>query len=59
MKLLEHQIECREIAFIDRAVVVANEDLPENAVDLVLHVPQFIDRVAVPRPGNESQRPIP
>ena len=59
MKLLEHQVEGREIAFVDRAVVVANKDFTQDAVDLVLHVLQFIDRVAVPRPGNESQRPIP
>ena len=54
MKLLEHQVEGREIAFVDRAVIVANEDFTQDAVDLVLHVLQFIDRVAVPRPRNEA-----
>ena len=59
MKLLEHQVECREIAFIDRAIVVANKNFTKDAVDLVLHVLQLINRVAVPRPLNKSQRAIP
>src|ERR1700722_1182525 len=38
MKLLEHQVEGRKIAFVHRAVVVADQDFTQDAVDLVLHV---------------------
>src|SRR5258705_8811129 len=56
MKLLERQTDHRQIAFLDRAIIVAVERFPQDAVLLAFHCPQLLRGLRLARLGNQAQQ---
>ncbi len=42
MKLLQYQADCREVALLDRSVIVAIECFADQLLDLALHRSQVL-----------------
>src|SRR5258708_1511936 len=58
MKLLKRQTDRRQIAFLDRAIIVAAERLPQDAVRLALHRRQLLRELRLAHPGNQVQQAV-
>src|SRR5258708_34073123 len=56
MKLLKRQTDHRQIAFLDRAIIVAVERFSQDAVRLALHRRQFFRGLRLARLGNQVQQ---
>ncbi len=56
VELVEHEADCREVAFLDRLVVVAIQRFPQHVVDLVLHGGEFVRGFRQPHLGNDGEQ---
>lgn len=59
VELLEREAKCREIAFLDRAIVVGFEGLADDGIDFTLHVAQLVGGLAVARQRRKRQHAVP
>ena len=58
MKLFKRQTDRRQIAFLDRAIIVAIERLPQDAVRLALHRRQLLRKLRLAHLGNQVQQAV-
>ena len=56
VELFEREPDHRQIAFLDRAVVVAVERLAQHAVGRALHLRQLFRRFGLAHPGNQIEQ---
>src|SRR5579872_3563950 len=58
MELLERQSDRREIAVLDRAVVVAIERLPQQRVGIALHCRELLRGLGAAHPRDQRQQTV-